>query len=220
MRRKRAPQRRAPSSRVRANGDAARRAPSPVGTGALVGGLRSGVHRGATGGPQGPGIISTRPSSALLGTPALSPAFSPRGQRSRRPVSRTCCCCDGGGGDASAARSLSAGSPRSSSEGRSRPRRSAGSFYPGAPPHSAETLSPTDQALRGSPSLSSRHTLRARLGVVCQGDPGPPPPRGGRRGGACPHPGPPPWAPSRRRSSSRARSSFRCRVRFPPEARR
>ena len=157
MRRKRAPQRRAPSSRVRANGDAARRAPSPVGTGALVGGLRSGVHRGATGGPQGPGIISTRPSSALLGTPALSPAFPPRGQRSRRPVSRTCCCCDGGGGDASAARSLSVGSPRSSGEGRFRPRSSA--LVPSTPAH-LTVPKPSAQRTRlfGSPSLSSRHT--------------------------------------------------------------
>ena len=35
-------------------------------------------------------IISTRPS-ALLGSPAVSPAYSPRERRSRRRVSRTCC---------------------------------------------------------------------------------------------------------------------------------
>ena len=63
-----------------------------------------------------------------------------------------------------------------------------------------------------SPWPSSAHSARPG---VCQDDPGPPP-RGHR--GASPHPRSPPWPPSRRRSSSRSRRSFRCRVRFPPDA--
>ena len=95
-----------------------------------------------------------RPPRSWARLPSLRPA--PRGQRSGRPVSRTCCC-DRGGGDASAARSLSVGSPRSSGEGRFRPRSSA--LVPSTPAH-LTVPKPSAQRTRlfGSPSLSSRHT--------------------------------------------------------------
>jgi hypothetical protein len=65
----------------------------------LVSGLRPRLHIAERRAARKARIISTQPS-ALLGSPAVSPAYSPCGQRSRRPVSRTCCCCcddDGGG---------------------------------------------------------------------------------------------------------------------------
>src|SRR5215203_2190250 len=155
-------------------------------------------------------IISTRPSP-LLGTPDVSPAFSPFVRRARRLRGRTSR--RYGAGFAAGAWGAPPPAPRF-------PWPSSGER---ALPHSCWYLLPrrtsrgrSPPPSTGAPRNPSRWLARSTRPGFCLDDPQPPL-RGSR--GACPHPRSPRPRCSvfRRRSSSRLQSSFRCRGHFPPE---